>query len=82
MMAHLYLEIEPLFGANSLIDIVFWTYDCLVAGIIIWNKDYHELTLKIGTGPLFPLEIYITIYNICHDNDGPPIFGNWTIVWC
>ncbi len=69
MMAHPYLKFEPLFGANSLIDIVFQTYDCLVAGMIIWDKVYHELSLKIETGPLFPLEIYIQFYNYCHHNE-------------
>ena len=69
MMTHPYLKIEPLFGANSLLDIVFQTYDCLVAGIIICNQVYHELTLKIETGPLFPLEIYIPFYNNGHHND-------------
>ena len=35
------------------------TYDHWIAGIIIGRKVYHELTLKIETGPLFPVEIYL-----------------------
>ena len=49
--------------------IVFYTYDHLITGIIIWGQVYHELTLKIETGPLFPVEIYIAVYNNCHHND-------------
>ena len=74
MMTYPYLKIEPLVGANSLIDIVFQTYDHWIASIIICNKVYHELTLKIETGPLFPMEIYITIYNNRHHNDDSFIF--------
>jgi len=41
----------------------------LVTGIIILEHVYHELTLKIETGPLFPVEIYIAVYNYFHHND-------------
>ncbi len=81
MMTYPYLKIEPLVGDNSLIDIVFQTYDCLVSGIIICNKVYHELRLKIETGPLFPLETYIAIYKNCHHDDDRFNFEKQINIW-
>lgn len=70
MMTPQSLEIKYLFGDNSLVVIVFQTYDHLVAGIFICRKVHHELSLKIETGPLFQLEIYIIFYiNSHHDDD-------------
>ena len=76
MMTNFSLKTEPLFGTNSLVVIVFQTYDHLVAGIISSHKVYHELPLKIETGPLFPLEIYIQFYNKRHHDDVFPLLKN------
>jgi len=64
------LEIESVFGGNSLVVIVFGLMITWLKVQLFYYKVCHELTLKIETRPLFQLEIYIMFYNCCHHNDG------------